>query len=68
MTKRERRFPAPRRGRSLGGFIAIVSHVDDQSVIRTSGGGSDIAISLGGFKQFGNGHDKSLHTLQNYTY
>lgn len=30
-------------------------------------GGSDITVPLGGVKQSGNGHDKSLHALEKYT-
>lgn len=30
-------------------------------------GGSDITVPLGGVKQSGNGHDKSLHALDKYT-
>ncbi len=30
-------------------------------------GGSDITVPLGGLKQSGNGHDKSLHALEKYT-
>ena len=30
-------------------------------------GGSDITVPLGGMKQSGNGHDKSLHALEKYT-
>lgn len=30
-------------------------------------GGSDLTVPLGGHKQSGNGHDKSLHALEKYT-
>ena len=30
-------------------------------------GGADITVPLGGMKQSGNGHDKSLHALDKYT-
>ncbi len=30
-------------------------------------GGADITVPLGGMKQSGNGHDKSLHALEKYT-
>ena len=30
-------------------------------------GGTDITVPLGGMKQSGNGHDKSLHALEKYT-
>src|SRR5690606_29171107 len=30
-------------------------------------GGSDLTVPLGGHRQSGNGHDKSLHALEKYT-
>ena len=30
-------------------------------------GGSDLTVPLGGHRQSGNGHDKSLHALDKYT-
>ena len=30
-------------------------------------GGTDMTVPLGGMKQSGNGHDKSLHGLEKYT-
>ena len=30
-------------------------------------GGADITVPLGGVKQSGNGHDRSLHALEKYT-
>jgi gamma-glutamyl-gamma-aminobutyraldehyde dehydrogenase len=44
----------------IRGIRAGVVHVNTY-------GGSDITMPLGGVKQSGNGHDKSLHALDKYT-
>ncbi len=49
-----------RAHRMIRGIRAGVVHVNTY-------GGSDITVPLGGVKQSGNGHDKSLHALDKYT-
>lgn len=49
-----------RAHRMIRGIRAGVVHVNTY-------GGSDITMPLGGVKQSGNGHDKSLHALDKYT-
>lgn len=49
-----------RAHRMVGGIRAGVVHVNTY-------GGSDLTVPLGGHKQSGNGHDKSLHALEKYT-
>ncbi len=49
-----------RAHRMIGNIQAGVIHVNCY-------GGSDITVPLGGMKQSGNGHDKSLHALEKYT-
>lgn len=49
-----------RAHRMVGRIRAGVVHVNTY-------GGSDLTVPLGGHKQSGNGHDKSLHALQKYT-
>jgi 4-(gamma-glutamylamino)butanal dehydrogenase len=46
--------------RMVRGIKAGVVHVNTY-------GGADNTVPLGGFKQSGNGHDKSLHALDKYT-
>jgi gamma-glutamyl-gamma-aminobutyraldehyde dehydrogenase len=49
-----------RAHRMIRGIRAGVVHVNTY-------GGSDVTVPLGGVKQSGNGHDKSLHALDKYT-
>ena len=49
-----------RAHRMIRGIRAGVVHVNTY-------GGSDITVPLGGVRQSGNGHDKSLHALDKYT-
>ena len=49
-----------RAHRMIRGIRAGVVHVNTY-------GGSDITVPMGGVKQSGNGHDKSLHALDKYT-
>ncbi len=49
-----------RAHRMVRGINAGIVHVNTY-------GGSDITVPLGGHKQSGNGHDKSLHALDKYT-
>lgn len=49
-----------RAHRMVGRIRAGVVHVNTY-------GGSDLTVPLGGHKQSGNGHDKSLHALDKYT-
>lgn len=49
-----------RAHRMVGRIRAGVVHVNTY-------GGSDLTVPLGGHKQSGNGHDKSLHALEKYT-
>ena len=49
-----------RAHRMIRGIHAGVVHVNTY-------GGSDVTVPLGGMKQSGNGHDKSLHALDKYT-
>ncbi|WP_102107992.1 aldehyde dehydrogenase [Oceaniglobus roseus] len=49
-----------RAHRMIGRIRAGVVHVNTY-------GGSDLTVPLGGHKQSGNGHDKSLHALEKYT-
>jgi gamma-glutamyl-gamma-aminobutyraldehyde dehydrogenase len=49
-----------RAHRMVRGIRAGVVHVNTY-------GGSDGSVPLGGVKQSGNGHDKSLHALEKYT-
>ena len=49
-----------RAHRMIGRIRAGVVHVKTY-------GGSDLTVPLGGVKQSGNGHDKSLHALEKYT-
>ena len=49
-----------RAHRMIAGIRAGVVHVNTY-------GGSDGTVPLGGVKQSGNGHDKSLHALEKYT-
>lgn len=49
-----------RAHRMIGRIRAGVVHVNTY-------GGSDLTVPLGGVKQSGNGHDKSLHALDKYT-
>ena len=49
-----------RAHRMIRGIHAGVVHVNTY-------GGSDVTVPLGGVKQSGNGHDKSLHALDKYT-
>jgi gamma-glutamyl-gamma-aminobutyraldehyde dehydrogenase len=49
-----------RAHRMIGKIQAGVIHVNCY-------GGTDITVPLGGLKQSGNGHDKSLHALDKYT-
>jgi 4-(gamma-glutamylamino)butanal dehydrogenase len=49
-----------RAHRMVRGIHAGVVHVNTY-------GGSDLTVPLGGVKQSGNGHDKSLHALDKYT-
>lgn len=49
-----------RAHRMIRGIRAGIVHVNTY-------GGSDITVPLGGVKQSGNGHDKSLHALDKYT-
>ncbi len=49
-----------RAHRMISGVQAGVIHVNCY-------GGTDITVPLGGLKQSGNGHDKSLHALEKYT-
>lgn len=49
-----------RAHRMIRGIHAGVVHVNTY-------GGADITVPLGGVKQSGNGHDKSLHALEKYT-
>lgn len=49
-----------RAHRMIRGVRAGVVHVNTY-------GGSDVTVPLGGVKQSGNGHDKSLHALDKYT-
>ena len=48
-----------RAHRMVAGVRAGVVHVNTY-------GGSDLTVPLGGVRQSGNGHDKSLHALQKY--
>ncbi len=48
-----------RAHRMVAGVHAGVVHVNTY-------GGSDLTVPLGGVRQSGNGHDKSLHALQKY--
>lgn len=48
-----------RAHRMIGRIRAGVVHVNTY-------GGSDLTVPLGGLKQSGNGHDKSLHALEKY--
>ncbi|HQY43270.1 MAG TPA: aldehyde dehydrogenase [Paracoccaceae bacterium] len=49
-----------RAHRMIRGIRAGIVHVNTY-------GGSDVTVPLGGVKQSGNGHDKSLHALDKYT-
>ncbi len=49
-----------RAHRMVAGIRAGIVHVNTY-------GGSDLTVPLGGVKQSGNGHDKSLHALDKYT-
>ena len=49
-----------RAHRMIGAIHAGVIHVNCY-------GGADITVPIGGLKQSGNGHDKSLHALEKYT-
>ena len=49
-----------RAHRMIGGIRAGIVHVNTY-------GGSDTTVPLGGVKQSGNGHDKSLHAFDKYT-
>lgn len=49
-----------RAHRMIRGIRAGVVHVNTY-------GGSDITVPMGGVKQSGNGHDKSLHAFDKYT-
>ena len=49
-----------RAHRMIGRIRSGVVHVNTY-------GGSDLTVPLGGHKQSGNGHDKSLHALEKYT-
>lgn len=49
-----------RAHRMIGAIRSGVVHVNTY-------GGSDVTVPLGGVKQSGNGHDKSLHALDKYT-
>jgi len=46
--------------RMVAGIRAGVVHVNTY-------GGADITVPMGGVKQSGNGHDKSLHALDKYS-
>ena len=48
-----------RAHRMIGAIRAGVVHVNCY-------GGADITVPLGGHKQSGNGHDRSLHALSKY--
>ncbi|MDC0659037.1 aldehyde dehydrogenase [Leisingera sp. SS27] len=49
-----------RAHRMVAGIRAGIVHVNTY-------GGSDLTVPLGGVKQSGNGHDKSLHALEKYS-
>jgi len=49
-----------RAHRMIGAIRSGIVHVNTY-------GGSDLTVPLGGVKQSGNGHDKSLHALEKYT-
>ncbi|MGB0505957.1 MAG: aldehyde dehydrogenase [Pikeienuella sp.] len=49
-----------RAHRMVSGINAGVVHVNTY-------GGSDLTVPMGGVKQSGNGHDKSLHALEKYS-
>jgi gamma-glutamyl-gamma-aminobutyraldehyde dehydrogenase len=49
-----------RAHRMVRGIRAGVVHVNTY-------GGADVTVPLGGMRQSGNGHDKSLHALEKYT-
>lgn len=49
-----------RAHRMISGIRAGIVHVNTY-------GGSDLTVPLGGVKQSGNGHDKSLHALEKYS-
>jgi len=45
--------------------VAAALHVGTMGINNYFGG--DITVPFGGFKQSGNGRDKSMHALRNYT-
>ena len=45
----------------------MISRIRSGVVHVNTYGGSDLTVPLGGHKQSGNGHDKSLHAMQKYT-
>jgi len=45
----------------------MIRHVRAGVVHVNTYGGADMSVPLGGHKQSGNGHDKSLHALEKYT-
>jgi len=49
-----------RAHRMVAGIRSGIVHVNTY-------GGSDLTVPLGGVKQSGNGHDKSLHALEKYS-
>ena len=51
----------------LGRAHRMVDRIDAGVIHVNCYGGSDITVPLGGLKQSGNGHDKSLHALEKYT-
>lgn len=52
--------------RDLGRAHRMVRGIDAGLVHVNTYGGSDLSVPLGGVKQSGNGHDKSLHALEKY--
>mgnify|MGYP001827897994 FL=1 len=51
----------------LGRAHRMVDRIDAGVIHVNCYGGADITVPLGGLKQSGNGHDKSLHALEKYT-
>jgi gamma-glutamyl-gamma-aminobutyraldehyde dehydrogenase len=52
---------------SLGRAHRMIRQIRSGVVHVNCYGGADITVPLGGMKQSGNGHDKSLHALDKYT-
>lgn len=51
----------------LGRAHRMINRVQSGVIHVNCYGGADITVPLGGLKQSGNGHDKSLHALDKYT-